>query len=50
VLAQEQTIPQLKKTEMSNEIDYTLDIATYNGPKKPKFSEEASTISENISS
>jgi len=34
---QEQTIPRLKKTEMSNKIDYTLDIATYSGPKKTKF-------------
>ena len=34
---QEHSIPRLKKTEMSKEIDYQLDIIRYNGPKKPKF-------------
>ena len=34
---QEHSIPWLKKTEMSIEIDYQLDIVRYNGHKKPKF-------------
>ena len=34
---QEHNIPRLKKTEMTKEIDYQLDIVGYSGPKKPKF-------------
>ena len=34
---QEHNIPRLKKTEMTKEIDYQLDIVRYSGPKKPKF-------------
>ncbi|KAJ8018705.1 hypothetical protein HOLleu_43161 [Holothuria leucospilota] len=30
-------IPRLKKTEMSSQIDYELDIMRYNGPKKPEM-------------
>lgn len=34
---QEQSIQRLKKTEMSQHIEYELDIVRYNGPKKPNF-------------
>ena len=31
------SIPRLKKSEMTQEIDYQLDITRYNGPKKPNI-------------
>ena len=34
---QEHSIPRLKKTDMTKEIDYQLDIVRYSGPKKPKI-------------
>ena len=34
---QEHNMPRLKKTEMTKEIDYQLDIVRYSSPKKPKF-------------
>ena len=35
-LQKEQSIPRLKKPEMTQEIQYQLDNVRYNGPKKPK--------------
>ena len=34
---QEHSIPQLKKTDMTKEINYQLDIVRYSGLKKPKI-------------